>query len=473
MSTTNAPTVVEGIESGTIVPKAEFDIFTKHVAKFLDPQFVIYTIGSFISDKEVYEEAALNKICLDIVKHTRLLDLWEEYHKKVYGEDAPLSQELLDAQNSLPTDKLKHIQACGPLLDIIGHSDEYGEKEAELRDANRFDIQVLKSEFGVTDEHLDALLHYAKFLYDCGEDGMSSKCLHIFQELKYPEYIKESAVAKNPELYEKMLWGQFAIIIMDQHDDWSVADDKRKELSRIISDAADKKKISDLQELQQYTWLFHWSLFLLADHDSNRDDILSWYCQEKNLNMITIACPWLLRYIIVASILQKDRSPFNSIVKNLITPETRAMGDPFVDFVGYLLVDFDFPSAQSALRDCLSAIAMDKFLDTMTNYSEFINAARGIIFDVFASVHSKIDLNQLADQLGLSVEDAERWVTHRVTSRLKAKVDSQSATVEIVYSTHSLHDNIANVVKDAVNQYCMVAGWVDGAISEERTTESK
>lgn len=360
------------------------------------------------------------------------------------------------------------------MLDIIGHTSEVGEKEKELRDANKFNLPTLKAECGVTDSNLNALFQYAKFLYDCGEDELSSTCLNVFQELKYPEYNKEVAVAENPDLYEQMLWGQFAIVVMDEVVDWSVADDKRKELSTLISQAADKKKISDLQELQKFTWLFHWSLFLLAHNVPNRDEIINWYCQEKNLNMICIACPWLARYIIVASMLQKDRShSVNSIVKNLLTPDVRAMGDPFVDFLGYLLVDFDFPKAQSVMVDCLSAITVDNFLSTMTSPSEFIGVARVTVFDVFASVHSKIDLRQLADQLGLPLEEAERWVTNHFTSRLKAKVDSQSATVEIVYSTRSSHDNIADIVKDAVSQYCMLAGWVDEAITEEHVAISK
>jgi len=65
---------------------------------------------------------------------------------------------------------------------------------------------------------------------------------------------------------------------------------------------------SDLQSLQQRTWLIHWSLFIFFNHPKGRDLIIEWCLYDtKYLNAIQTTCPHILRYLATAVITNKWR----------------------------------------------------------------------------------------------------------------------------------------------------------------------
>jgi hypothetical protein len=99
----------------------------------------------------------------------------------------------------------------------------------------------------------------------------------------------------------KALWGRFAGHILAMN--WDEADRDREILRGFIS----KTRMTDLEALQQRSWLLHWSLFVFANHPRGRDNMVELFTQEQFLNAIQLNCPWLLRYVAAVVLTNKKR----------------------------------------------------------------------------------------------------------------------------------------------------------------------
>merc|ERR1719400_1817186 len=111
---------------------------------------------------------------------------------------------------------------------------------------------------------------------------------------------------------------------------------------------------SNLQTLQQRTWLIHWSLFVFFNHPKGRDLIIDLFLYQKPyLNAIQTTCPWILRYLATAVICNKSsrRNVMKDLIK-VIQEESYTYRDPITSFIEDLYVNFDFDGAQQKLRDC-------------------------------------------------------------------------------------------------------------------------
>ena len=110
---------------------------------------------------------------------------------------------------------------------------------------------------------------------------------------------------------------------------------------------------SPVQQLQQRTWLLHWSLFVFFNHETNRTALLEYFLHEKYLNVIQTSCPHLLRYLAAAAILAPAarRTTLLPEVVALIEHELYTFRDPLTEFLRLLFVEFDFDAAQTQLQE--------------------------------------------------------------------------------------------------------------------------
>ena len=83
-------------------------------------------------------------------------------------------------------------------------------------------------------------------------------------------------LATNSDRSLSALWGKLASeILMEQ---WEVATDDLMKLREII-DSDSFAPI--LQQLQQRTWLMHWSLYIFFNHDNGRNQIIDLFFQDR------------------------------------------------------------------------------------------------------------------------------------------------------------------------------------------------
>ena len=205
---------------------------------------------------------------------------------------------------------------------------------------------------------------------------------------------------------------------------------------------------SALQTLQQRTWLIHWSLYVFFNHAKGRDLIIELFLYQKQyLNAIQTTCPWILRYLSTAVIINKAsrRNVMKDLVK-VIQEESYTYQDPITSFIEALYVDFDFNGAQQKLRECETVLVNDFFL--VACLEDFIENSRMMIFETFCRIHQCISIKMLAEKLNMTPEEAERWIVNLIrNAKLDAKIDSRLGHVVMGTQTMSPYQTLIEKTK--------------------------
>lgn len=286
------------------------------------------------------------------------------------------------------------VDACGPLITQIVGESEVTDLLKELDAAGNFNAEYLKENYGVTAEHIEALYDCAKFRYEAGEYAVAVDYLNYYRMLIGPA--ADSGDERAAERSLQALWGKFAGEIL-----CLMWDEANKDLHQLLG-AIRQSHQTDLQVMQQRAWLLHWSLWVFANHPNGRDTLIEFFMSDSgdkmgnritNLNVIILTCPWLLRYLVAAIMVQRKRQYYLKNLLRVLTPaDVAGLQDPMIDFLYRLLGSFDFEGAQGKLADCASVVATDYFLSNMMSPEEFLAAARRFVFEVYCRVHQKIDL---------------------------------------------------------------------------------
>merc|ERR1719288_443918 len=270
---------------------------------------------------------------------------------------------------------------------------------------------------------IDTCYNFAKFQYECGNYSGASEFLYIHRILVQP-------TDKN---YLNGIWGKLASEILMQN--WDTALEDLKRLQQFIDESTFG---SSLQLLQQRTWLIHWSLFVFFNHQKGRDLIIELFLYQKQyLNAIQTTCPWILRYLSTAVIINKSsrRNVMKDLVK-VIQEESYTYQDPITSFIEALYVDFDFNGAHQKLRECETVLVNDFFL--VACLEDFIENSRMMIFETFCRIHQCISIKMLAEKLNMTPEEAERWIVNLIrNAKLDAKIDSRLGHVVMGTQTMS------------------------------------
>jgi len=220
------------------------------------------------------------------------------------------------------------------------------------------------------------------------------------------------------------LWGKLASEILMRK--WEEAN---KDLQHLKEQIDSKNFTSPLKQLQQRTWLIHWSLFVFFNNPNGRNGIIDlFFHNERYLNAIQTTCPHILRYLTTAVITSKrKRNVLKDLVK-VIQQEAYTYRDPITEFLEALYVNFDFDNAQAKLQDCEKVLKSDFFL--VSCREEFMENARVFIFETYCRIHQCIDITKLAQKLNMEKEAAERWIVDLIrNAKLDAKIDSKANTV--------------------------------------------
>merc|ERR1719211_190405 len=359
-----------------------------------------------------------------------MVDFAMDVHKSLYP-DQEVPPTLVDKRASV-VEQFKQLQAeTDPVLKILTEA-EVTRQIQQSRDSKQL-LDFLVKGYDFKTSMIDTCYNFAKFQYECGNYSGASEYLYFHRILVQP-------TDKN---YLNGMWGKLAAEILMQN--WDTALEDLNRLKQFIDESTFG---SNLQTLQQRTWLIHWSLFVFFNHPKGRDLIIDLFLYQKQyLNAIQTTCPWILRYLSTAVVTNKTlrRNVMKDLIK-VIQEESYTYRDPITSFIEDLYVNFDFDGAQSKLRDCENVLINDFFL--VACLDDFMENSRMMIFETFCRIHQCISISMLADKLNMTTEEAERWIVNLIrNAKLDAKIDSKQGTVVMGVETNSPYQQLIEKTK--------------------------
>lgn len=398
---------------------------TATMMKYLD-RHQILPLLEFLQDKKLFNSKDLQKAKYDLVSKTKMVDYAIEEYKALNGtEEVPGGME---EQRTTVYNEISTLQeACGALLKILHTEDDNVE--------DRPSLEALKQQ-GVTPSNIAALYPYAKLNFDCGSYGLAAKTLEYFRLLSDDDDLKFWA-----------LWGKLAAEILMVNCE--VANEDMKQLRSEI----DRRVLTDhMEQLQQRTWLIHWSLFIFFNLDGGLSNMMEFMFQEKIVNAIQTNCPHILRYIVTAVIVNKSRKNVVKDVIRILLSEKLAYQDPLTELLLATCSDFDFTKTQALLKQCKEVVESDFFLNQNGDESQiaeqFMDGARLLVFETCCRIHSRISIDDMAGYLDLDVKEAEHEIMKLIREgNVDANIDSEKRQVVVSMQERSVYQMVINQTK--------------------------
>jgi translation initiation factor 3 subunit E len=385
----------------------------------------------------VYPKHDLLKAKYELLCKTKLVEFTAEIYKQLHETDnlpqgnwtccRVICIELLDNQQSVLQTAVQLQEAIEPVMAILQDPVVIN----SLRPDKAFNFQFLSEQYGFTQDMLNTLYHYGKFQYDRGNYGSAADMLYHFRVLNVDHEMNLSA-----------LWGKFAAEILSGN--WEAAFEDLNKLKDMMETKG--TFTSPLQQLQQRTWLIHWSLFVFFNHPKGRDGIIDLFLQPAYINTIQTACPWILRYLSCAVITNRRRRNQMKELVRIIRQESYAHSDPVTEFVEALYVDFDFDRAREKLLECQTVLSNDYFL--LGTLEDFVESARFFIMEVYCRIHQKIDLNDISARLNMGHDEGEKWIVNLIRdTRVDAKIDFSENTINMNPTFSSIYQQVIEKTK--------------------------
>lgn len=310
--------------------------------------------------------------------------------------------QTLDANSPLIAEKVKqfkeqsehHEAAIKPFMEIVNHAD------VQLCITNKTgsdSIYASAVKQGLKNLHLDACFKYAKFQYECGSYKVASDMLNYF--------LLMSTNTDQAQILASS-WGKLAADICAK--DWTVAEEEVYRLRDFIDT---KSSLLPVEQLQQRTWLLHWSMLVIFKRNRG-EEFIDFCFQSQYLNAIQTSCPHLLRYLSAACVnVKRRRTQLKELVK-IIALERYEYKDPVTEFLHNLYNECDFDAARLCLQQCQDEILkQDFFLHSISD--DFVYNARVLMFEVYTHIHSIVEISALADLLTFkNTQEGQEWVVN-------------------------------------------------------------
>ncbi|KAF5398367.1 Eukaryotic translation initiation factor 3 subunit E-B [Paragonimus heterotremus] len=393
---------------------AEYDL-TQRISNYLDKHLILPLL-EYISVKNVYDEDSLLKSKLDVLMRTSMLDYAADTYQTLYNTDVP---DDFSGKRAAVLDRIQSFEVKLEPVKMI-FSPETMKEVAQCKNAKDL-LSNLETKYNFKTEMLDDLYDAARLFYDIGNYNTASEYLRIVRQLVTP----------GSKRHLEACWGRLASEILVQN--WNEAMDDLEKLKEAVDCQGDDRASPQtcLMQLQQRTWMLHWSLFVFFNHPQGKEKLIEWFMQNPtHLNAIQSLAPHLLRYLTVCVITNTDKKK-KSLIRDLvylIQQESYSYRDPVTEFLECLFVKFDFDGTQQRLRTCETVLPNDFFLTGC--YEEFIENARLLMFESFCRIHHSVGISMLADKLNMDVDSAEKWIVKLIRdTRIDAKIDSQKGLI--------------------------------------------
>ncbi|KAF3919889.1 hypothetical protein ABW21_db0205808 [Orbilia brochopaga] len=431
------PDAADGVtgEGISIETARKYDLSPK-IMPYLD-RHLIFHLLAFMRDQQIYPAEELLQNTYDLLEPTNMTDYVMDLWKQIHGKDD------IDVPRDFLLKREKVMQEWNALQDettkITGLL-ENPDVISNFRSDKMQNLQFLKDNHGVTDDMIDALLKYGQGAYSRGSYAQASDILYSFRIL-----------STDSDKVNQATWGKLACEILTVN--WEGA---MEEIQKIKETIDTKPFLSPTAQLQQRTWLIHWALFPLFNHDAARDTILELFFSPNFINTIQTSCPWIIRYLAVAVITSKNRSAnsrataiqqkqFKDLVR-VVRQELYEYSDPITQFVAALHLDFDFEEAQKQLGEAEDVLRSDFFL--LGSAETFVECARHLISEAYCRIHQRIDIKDLSQRLNLTQDDGEKWIVNLIRdTRVDAKIDYKNGTVIMNHPPQSVYQQVIEKTK--------------------------
>mmetsp|Transcript_27274 Transcript_27274/g.73705 ORF Transcript_27274/g.73705 Transcript_27274/m.73705 type:complete len:423 (+) Transcript_27274:20-1288(+) len=409
------------------------------LSKYLD-RHLVFPLLEFLQEKGIYDEGDIMKAKLALLRNTNMVDFAMDIHKSLY-EGSPIPPAMKERRAEVVARLRQLQQDVDPIIKCL----ENPNVVRNFRQDKTFNMQFLQEDFSIGPEHVEALYLYAKFQFECGNYSMAADLLQPYRTL-----------CTSSERNMSALWGKLSSDILMQNFEAA-----REDINK-LRDAIDNQTFAPpLVQLQQRTWLLHWSLYVFWNHENGKNDLLDLFMSPPYLAAIQINAQHLLRYMAAAAVVNKRKRHMLKELIRTIQQESYEYSDPVTQFLEFLFVHYDFDGAQQQLKDCEEVIDNDFFLTACRE--EFVENARLFIFETYCRIHQTIDIKLLAERLNMGIEAAEKWITNLIlNARLNAKIDAKSGTVVMGTQSESVHEQLVEKSKQLSVRTFMLANTVVG-----------
>jgi len=407
---------------------------------------LVFPLLEFLEENTAYEDKEVQHARLELLAPTNMVDYAIEIHTALTGETEP--KEMSGRRDAV----FETMESLESKLESVRQVLRDQEQVDALRQEGCLNPTGLLERHEFSAQILDEFYVFAKFLYECGDYQEAHDMLELYLEIY---------TGINTKHYLDALWGKFASEILLKNWENALVD-----LLRIKANIDERSDKSPLEQLQQRSWLLHWSLFVFFNHDKGHDGIIDLFLSDKYLQAIQTNCPWLLRYLATAVIINKRRRSTIKDLVRIVTQEFRQQHttesstlsispsdnsndnlDPVITFIDCLYSKFDFEGAQKTLRECEKALRADYFLCNCA--SAFMEDARICLHDAYCRIHTKVDITDLAAKLDMDALAAERWIADLIRGALlDAKIDSQNSCVIMNNQFPSVYSQVIDKTRD-------------------------
>ena len=206
------------------------------------------------------EEDDILKAKIALLQKTNMVDFAMDIHKDLYQtEEVP--PEMAERRSQVVAQLRTLHKAVDPIIACLSNPNVI----RNFRQDRSFNLQLLKDEFDIGPEQVDALYQYAKFQFDCGNYSSASELLQAYRPL-----------VTTSERNLSVLWGKLAADILMV--DYDAATEDITRLREAIDNAP---FLTPLMQLQQRTWLMHWSLFIFFNHENGLNALIDLFMQDR------------------------------------------------------------------------------------------------------------------------------------------------------------------------------------------------
>ncbi|SCQ16385.1 eukaryotic translation initiation factor 3 subunit E, putative [Plasmodium ovale] len=221
-----------------------------------------------------------------------------------------------------------------------------------------------------------------------------------------------------------------------------------------LSQLLNKDKVTKNEIILQRSWLIHWSLILIFHFfmyviyikniypKNNLFSMLQeWFIDEKNLSILNIICPHIIRYYCVYAIFYRNRKDHFELILNTVNMVKSKYTDSFTSLLISIFTDYDFNMAQKCIAEIGFLSSQDVFLYKLKSYIE--EQSRFIIFETYCRIHKSINIDMIANKVNLPRDEAEKWIVNLIrNAKLDAKIDSEKNCIEISTTLPNLYQQV-------------------------------